>query len=289
MMTVCEGDTVFIDGAAFRMKELLYQGFDSRIFSASSLECGGADPAFAVKCCLCRRGSDGWDKAMREIEAGNILRKCPHITRLHGYSVLSDSEGICHNVFLLFGYMRCLDEMTVDTQVALEMCRDISLALGELSGKGLMHGDVKPSNIFFDGEKWQLGDLGSVCLSGQSPVYCTEGYASPEAMREEACDIRSDIYSLGISLYRILSGGRLPFCPVPCEEMNESDVYETIERRLNGEEIPPIKDVSEGLNEMILRMCRFRRRDRFRNPSQTARTAAKLLKKTDPTDNASNF
>ena len=73
------------------MNETIYQGTDSRIFSAHSLQ-GGGDSAFVIKYCCCKRGSEVWKKTMREIEAGNMLSKCPNIVPLLGYSVLTDKQ-----------------------------------------------------------------------------------------------------------------------------------------------------------------------------------------------------
>ena len=51
---------------------------------------------------------------MREIEAGNMLRKCPHIVPLRGYSVLSEGNGEYWCVFLLFDRLQCLEEQTTE-------------------------------------------------------------------------------------------------------------------------------------------------------------------------------
>lgn len=279
------GRDVLINDIPFRIHQIIHQGSDSRIFSVSSLK-GGGDSAFVVKNYCCRRDSEVWNKAMREIEAGNLLSGCPHIARLRGYSVVSDRQETGYNIFLLFDRMPCLDDLAVDTRGALEVCRDISLALEEMRRKGLVHGDVKPSNIFRCGCRWILGDLGSVFPSGKLPEDCTEGYCSPEALRGEVCDIRSDIYSLGITLYKLLSGGKLPFCDAPCDEIAESDVYRAIEIRLSGVAIAPISGMPDDVNQLLLKMCRFRRRDRFRKPGEAARSASKILDKAYSTDNA---
>ena len=277
------GSVVWINSTPLRISETISQGIDSRIFNASLLQ-GGRDSAFVIKCYRCRRDGEVWKKAMREIEAGNMLRKCPHIVPLRGYSVLSEGNGEYWCVFLLFDRLQCLEEQTTDPRTALEICRDIALALVGMKKKGLLHGDVKPSNLYTDGEKWLLGDLGSVCLSGQSPDYGSRGYCSPEAMRGEACDIRSDLYSLGVTLYRILSGGRLPFCRLPCGELSREEIESAIERRLKGERIPPIPGVCEEVNRLLLGLTGFDRRERFRNPAFAARHAAELLNKSYSTE-----
>ena len=275
----CGSDVVdvVINGGVFRMNETIYQGTDSRIFSAHSLQ-GGGDSAFVIKYCCCKRGSESWKKTMREIEAGNMLRKCPNIVPLLGYSVLTDKQEAEYRIFLLFDRLQCLDDMRIShTRTVLEICRDICRALESMRKKGLIHGDIKPQNIYYDGQKWLLSDLGSVCVAGEVPQYGSEGYCSPEAARGEPCDIRADLYSLGLTMYKLLSGGRLPFCALPCGEMEESDVYFSIKRRLGGEEIPLLPDVSSEVNQLLRKMCGFDRRDRFKKPSDVAKLVEKLL------------
>ena len=268
---------VIINGDVFRMDGMIYQGNDSRIFSAHSLQSGG-DSAFVIKCLTCPKDGDVWRMAMREIEAGNLLRRCPNVVPLRGYSVIADRNQAEYQLFLLFDRLQCLDNMEIsDTRVVLEICRDICRALAFMRKKGLMHGDVKPRNIYSDGEKWLLGDLGSVCVAGEVPQYGSEGYLSPEAARGESCDIRADLYSLGITVYKLLSGGRLPFCDLPCAEMSDSDVYLAIRRRLSGEEIPPLPGVNCQVNNLLRKLCRFRREDRFKKPSDAAEFVQKLL------------
>ena len=271
---LCGGD-VLINGTPFRTDHTIFQGTDSRIFSAHSLQ-GGGDSAFVIKCFHCVRNDDVWNKAMHEIEAAHMLRRCRYIVGLLGHSVRK-CGGEEVEVFLLFDRLECLDGTAVtDRREILAVCRDISLALEAMRRKGLIHGDVKPSNIYRSDGRWLLGDLGSVCLSGEVPVYGSEGYYSPESARSERCDIRSDIYSLGITCYRLLSGGRLPFCDLPCGEADEGEVYRAIERRLGGEAIPPVPGVNDDINKLILKMCEFDRRSRFRKPSDVA-SAANLL------------
>ena len=109
------------------------------------------------------------------------------------------------------------------------------------------------------------------------PQHGSEGYLTPEAARGESCDIRADLYSLGITVYKLLSGGRLPFCDLPCAEMSDSDVYLAIRRRLSGEEIPPLPGVNCQVNNLLRKLCRFRREDRFKKPSDAAEFVQKLL------------
>ena len=114
-----------------------------------------------------------------------------------------------------------LPEPTVLT-LAIQAAR----ALNAAAALGLVHRDIKPSNLMLtrDGDEWQLKvidfglartfkgdesdeDLAAVTHSG---FVGTPYYASPEQLEQHELDIRSDIYSLGVTLWFLLTG-RVPF------------------------------------------------------------------------------
>ncbi|HEY4759432.1 MAG TPA: serine/threonine-protein kinase, partial [Thermoguttaceae bacterium] len=127
-----------------------------------------------------------------------------------------------------FVVMPWLDGATLEQQLtsgkrfdlpeALWIARQTAEALGALHQAGWMHGDVKPSNIMVSPEGHAtLLDLGFARRSdeiGSAVDRCVLGtfhYIAPELLTSSLrADIRSDIYSLGAVLYRILAG-RLPF------------------------------------------------------------------------------
>ena len=100
---------------------------------------------------------------------------------------------------------------------ALKFTLNISDAVGYAHQRGMVHRDIKPANIMLDTQGQAiLMDFGIVkILGGDShtstgAVVGTARYMSPESIRGEVADHRSDIYSLGVALYEMLSG-RLPF------------------------------------------------------------------------------
>ncbi len=99
-----------------------------------------------------------------------------------------------------------------------QILRPICEALSEAHRAGVVHRDIKPSNIFLHqsraGEIVKVLDFGIAKfvgdVAGEDPLE-VEGsilgtYMAPERFSNEACDGRSDVYSLGILLYRMLTG-----------------------------------------------------------------------------------
>jgi len=95
---------------------------------------------------------------------------------------------------------------------------DICLGLEYLHGYGLIHQDIKPDNILLSTEsslglQARLSDFGLAAVVGAGDVRHLSGtleYFSPEAIRGAQLDRRADLYSLGVTLYEVLTG-RNPF------------------------------------------------------------------------------
>ena len=108
----------------------------------------------------------------------------------------------------------------MDTEACVTMAKEIAGALAEAHGKGIVHRDLKPGNIILghvggvDGVA-KVIDFGLVALARTTPaegnrIFGTPGYMAPEQIRGHAVDGRTDIYALGVLMFRALTG-RLPF------------------------------------------------------------------------------
>ena len=111
-------------------------------------------------------------------------------------------------------YLR--DHGPLDVRKALNFSMQIAGALSHAHSKGIVHRDIKPQNIVIVGEDTvKVADFGIANLQSEMPHVENEAigsvhYISPEQARGLPVDERSDIYSLGIVMYEMLSG-TLPF------------------------------------------------------------------------------
>jgi hypothetical protein len=101
---------------------------------------------------------------------------------------------------------------------AVDLMRQVAAGLDAAAREGVVHRDVKPSNCYIDaGGQVKIGDFGlaiSTLEAAARPrgagIEGTLAFASPEQLRGEPPDVRSDVYSAGATLYFLLTG-RPPF------------------------------------------------------------------------------
>jgi serine/threonine protein kinase len=149
----------------------------------------------------------------------------------------------------------------------LNMCD----ALGYAHQRGMIHRDIKPANIMLDvyGQAI-LMDFGIVKIIGGTShtatgaVLGTARYISPEVIRSEPADQRSDIYSLGITLYEMLSG-QAPF---------QSDSAMTLMMMHLNDPVPDPRslrtDIPDGLVNILLKSLEKDRTKRYQNVAELA-------------------
>ena len=158
----------------------------------------------------------------------------------------------------------------LEERVALQIAAQMARALQHAHKHGLVHRDVKPQNILLTRNSLaKLCDMGLAKVQSEQqgdaqgvPVG-TPHYLSPEQARGEAdVDIRSDIYSLGATLYHMLTG------VTPFE--GESPMV-LMTKHLTEEPLPPRKhnnQVSRAASELVQQMMAKDKEDRHQTPGE---------------------
>ncbi len=144
----------------------------------------------------------------------------PNITAIHSF----DQEKGTYYIVMEHVEGKTLKEVIKEkgkmpVQQALRVFSRILAGIAYAHSKGVVHRDIKPSNIFLTSgidQTVKIGDFGIAKVEGIEGLTKTGSslgsplYSSPEQLLGKKTDARTDIYSLGITLYEMLSG-RLPF------------------------------------------------------------------------------
>lgn len=143
----------------------------------------------------------------------------------------------------------------------------------------IVHRDIKPENIFVKKGTFKLGDFGisrELSDSASRSLRKRAGsdiYISPEAFNiSSKVDNRTDIYSLGITMYRYLNNGMPPFL----ENIDYDAIEDAIGTRLSGKAIPIPKKDNGQLWKIVQKACQFNRENRYQHASEMRRDLEKL-------------
>ncbi|HEX6021931.1 MAG TPA: protein kinase, partial [Solirubrobacter sp.] len=216
-------------------------------------------------------GAEAWERLRREARLTARLGGHRHIVTVH--DVFDDGGTPC----LVARYMTggsLSDRLErapgnrLPAQDAIRVCREVAEALAHAHANGVIHRDVKPDNIWVDAEgEAALGDFGVALADGESSRSAgTPRYAAPEQLTGDPVTGRTDLFSLGITLYELLTGAR-PFAP--------NDRF-----RLKPPTPPSslVPDVPAALDALVLSMLAYDPADRPADAESVAGALAALLR-----------
>lgn len=190
-------------------------------------------------------------KIMRDEMAADEEFRRRFCTESHAVAMLSHPNivavyDVSHNDNVEYIVMELVDGITLKQYIerkgvvawkeVVHFTKQISKALAHAHERGIIHRDIKPQNIMLlrDGTI-KVGDFDIAALENE--VYENNGeaigsihYIAPEQARGECPDARSDIYSLGVMMYEMLTGG-LPF--------TGNTLGEIAVQHMNAKPVPP--------------------------------------------------
>jgi eukaryotic-like serine/threonine-protein kinase len=234
----------------YQILETIGTGANSRVVRAFDPMIGRAvaiklfPPALAA--------GEGRERFLKEARVvGQISH--PSIVALHDMGIEESSS----TPYLVMEYIegqpleRLLDKGSIPFPRACAWIADVALALGLAHRKGIIHGDVKPANILISGDgRIKLTDFGMARLASRdlkdTPLLGTPAYWCPEQILGKPQDARSDIFSLGVVLYEMITGSR------PFDADSLQGVCSLI---MSSTPLPPSQinsSLPAGLNDLVL-------------------------------------
>jgi serine/threonine-protein kinase len=202
----------------------------------------------------------------------------PNIVTIHNFEIAGDRHFIV---------MEYVDGGDLDEEIKrggnlpisdiVSFAIQMTSAFGYAHESGVVHRDIKPSNIMIDtGGRVKITDFGIAKILGDSKLTKTGSgvgslhYMSPEQIEGKPVDTRSDIYSLGITFYQMITG-KVPFT-------DDSD-FVVMRAHLDQPPIDPLElrsDVPVELSRIVLRMLEKRPEDRYASMAEVASDLRKL-------------
>jgi serine/threonine protein kinase/Flp pilus assembly protein TadD len=175
----------------------------------------------------------------------------------------------------LKGLIRQSKQLTVGTAVAI--AKQVCEGLEEAHRLGIIHRDLKPSNIIIDKDgNAKIMDFGIARslkargITGAGVMIGTPEYMSPEQVEGKDIDQRSDIYSLGVILYEIVTG-RVPFegdTPFTIGVKHKSEIPKN-PKELNAQ-------IPDDLNKVILKCLEKNKEKRYQSAGELGAELSKI-------------
>ena len=215
----------------------------------------------------------------RLIREAKIAAKLQHPNIITVFDACIDPEN--NRSFIVMEYVdgstveEMLKEGPLPEEQVLEIAKSVTSALVAASRIGIVHRDIKPANIMITKQGIiKLADLGiakgdsdtvGVTLTQENTVLGTPNYASPEQLRSShSVDARADVYSLGATMYHMLSG-IMPFA---------GDTVFNVMAKVLEDTLPPLEECGRNISPMTRQLVE---RMLSKDPADRPANAVELL------------
>ena len=211
------------------------------------------------------------DRARSDVFRDRFLREARAVAQISHpniVEILDVGRSDHGQLYMVMEYLEGLDlrhllhrEKQMPWWRARPILVQLASALAAVHGANMIHRDVKPSNCFLTGptgrETVKLIDFGVIkygdakmesrALTQADDVVGTGVYMSPEQCKGEPASVKTDVYSLGVVAYQMVTG-KLPFFG--------RDIFDIMAAHQNMEPPPPraiVRDLSEAIEQLILK------------------------------------
>jgi len=233
---------------------------------------------------------------------GSLMKEFVQLAKLKGHTnivsyedhkVIPHEDGLGWEIYIRMELLTSLTKAMIASPLerdrVIKLGIDICTALSLCEKMGMIHRDIKPDNIFVsEFGDFKLGDFGvartiAEATKGMSRKG-TENYMAPEIYRNAAMyDMTVDIYSLGLVLYQLMNGGRLPFLT---EQITVGSLEEALGKRMSGVSLPAPSEADREFSRIILKACAYSPDDRYQTAEEMKADLERLKTLEIPVKNA---
>lgn len=217
------------------------------------------------------------DDCVNEIKMMESLKGTQNIVSVEDYKVVPHENEIGWTIYirmeLLTSFVAHTKDKILSEKEVIKLGIDMCNALEFCAKCNVMHRDIKPENIFISSFGiYKLGDFGIARKLEKSTMGMskkgTYNYMAPEIYAgKTSYDFKSDIYSLGIVLYKLLNGNRFPLVDPRSSNITYQQMQEAFDKRMQGAVLPKPLNASDALSSVILTACAFNPEERFATAS----------------------
>ena len=207
---------------------------------------------------------------VREAQAASATQH-PNICTIHDIETADDGQ-----LFIVMAFYegptlkQRLENGPIPLEEALEIATQIADGLAKAHAQGVIHRDIKPGNVILTEDGVRILDFGlatfadALKLTAENASFGTPAYMSPEQVRGQAADARSDVWAVGVVLYEMLAG-HLPF---------QGSHAEAIAHAIRHEAPEPLRtrpEISEEIEQLVFRSLHKEPSVRYQNGRALAR------------------
>ncbi|HEX8748468.1 MAG TPA: protein kinase, partial [Pyrinomonadaceae bacterium] len=262
----------------YRIVRLLGQGGGGEVYLAEDVE---LNRSVALKFFTSQLMGDEWVRrqSIREARAVAGLEH-PNICAVHGIEVIDGYHFIVMQYVEGETLASLVSNRTLELKQILDLAEQIICALEAAHAHGIIHRDIKPQNIVVTkGGQIKVLDFGLAMViqpsqpieqareghsqnSQKGLVVGTVAYMSPEQLRAEELDFRSDIFSLGVLLYELISGVN------PYKQTSEAETISATLTHKPSQLTHPSAKIPPALNAVVQRCLEKEKQRRYQSATE---------------------